>query len=211
MNIISSRRRFLTLVVAGASITAFAPPGTALAAIDPAVARVQSFYDVLLEAMKQGKEIGIEGRFKKLLPAVHATFDMPALTKTACGPAWGKIPPDKQKELIEAFERMVAARYANQFSSYSGEKFIVDPTPIQRNADRIVRTQLVPADGEPTVLNYLMRGSGNDWKVEDVYLDGTISQLAVWRSDFAAVLQSGGADALLAKLKELTAQLMKGS
>jgi phospholipid transport system substrate-binding protein len=211
MKINSSRRRFLILAAAGAVSTAFAGPGTALAAIDPAVARIQSFYDVLLDAMKEGKKIGIEGRFKKLLPAVHATFDMPALTKTACGPAWAKISPDKQKTLIETFERMVAARYANQFNSYSGERFIVEPTPIQRNADRIVRTQLVPADGEPTVLNYLMRGSGDDWKVEDVYLDGTISQLAVWRSDFSSVLQSGGGDALLARLKDLTAKLMKGS
>jgi phospholipid transport system substrate-binding protein len=211
MNIISSRRRFLILAATGAASSTFALPGTAFAAMDPAAARIQAFYDVLLDAMKQGKTIGIQGRFEKLLPAVHNTFDMPALTKTACGPAWAKIPPDKQKALIEAFERMVAARYANQFSGYSGERFVVEPAVIKRNADRIVRTQLVPADGEPTVLNYLMRGSGDDWKVEDVYLDGTISQLAVWRSDFAAVLQSGGADALLAKLKELTAQLMKGS
>jgi phospholipid transport system substrate-binding protein len=207
---VSTRRRFLALATCAAAGT-LARPGRGLAAGDPAVARIQSFYDALLGAMKQSKQLGIKGRFEKLAPVVHATFDMPTVTKVACGFAWSKASPEAQAKLVASFERMVAARYANQFNSYSGEKFVVEPSSTPHGANRIVHSQIVPADAEPTLLFYLMRGSGNDWKVEDVYLDGTISQLAVWRSDFAAVLQSGGAPALIAKLDSLADQLMKGS
>ena len=210
MIIVSTRRRFLALATCAAAGT-LARSGRGLAAGDPAVARIQSFYDALLEAMKQGKQLGIKGRFEKLAPVVPATFDMPTITKVACGFAWSKASPEEQRKLLASFERMVTARYANQFSSYSGEKFAVEPSTTPHGADRIVRSQIVPAEGDPTSLFYLMRGSGDDWKAEDVYLDGTISQLAVWRSDFAAVLQSGGAPALIAKLDSLTDQLMKGS
>ena len=87
---------------------------------------------------------------------------------------------------------MTTASYASQFAGYSGQQFTVEPKATPRNADVIVHSRLVPANGDPVTFNYLMRGSGADWKIEDVYLDGTISQLAVRRSEFSAILASGG-------------------
>jgi phospholipid transport system substrate-binding protein len=207
---VPTRRRFMALAAIAAA-GALIRPDRGLAATDAAVTRIQSFYDALLEAMKQGKALGIKGRFDKLAPVVKATFDIPTVTKVASGFAWTKASPDEQGKLMASFERMVTARYANQFNSYSGEKFVVQPTATTRGTDRIVQSQIVPTSGDPTSLFYLMRGSGDDWRVEDVYLDGTISQLAVWRSDFSSVLASGGVPALIAKLNSLSDQLMTGS
>jgi phospholipid transport system substrate-binding protein len=206
MNTRLSRRLFLGLT-AGALALAGRP---AFADMDPAAQRIQSFYDVLLDSMKQAKTLGIQGRYDKLAPAVQAAFDIPGVAKLACGSAWAKIPADQQTAIATAFGRFVAARYANEFHDYSGEKFTVDPNPLARNADKVVRSQLVPVSDDPTSFDYLMRGSGADWRIEDVYLDGSISQLAVWRSEFSAVLSSGGPDALLAKIKSLGDQLLTG-
>lgn len=206
MTIRPSRRRFLALAAA-----AFALAGRpAFADTDPAAQRIQAFYDVLLDSMKQAKSLGIKGRYDKLAPAVQAAFDVPGLAKTACGGAWDKIPVDQQTAIVTAFGRMVAARYASEFHDFSGEQFTVDPNPLPRNADKIVRSQLVPVGDDPTSFDYLMRGSASDWKIEDVYLDGSISQLAVWRSEFSSVLATGGPDALLAKIKSLGDQLLTG-
>lgn len=207
MTLAPSRRRFLALAAAMAAVLAHRP---ALADAEPAAQRIQSFYDVLLDSMKRASALGIQGRFDKLAPVVQTTFDIPSLTKTACGSAWTKMSADQQTAIATAFARMVAARYANEFHSYSGEQFTVDPKTVVRSADMVVRSQLVPTDGDPTGFDYLMRGSGADWKIEDIYLDGSISQLAVWRSEFSAVLSSGGPDALLAKIKSLGDQLLTG-
>jgi phospholipid transport system substrate-binding protein len=205
MSIRPSRRRFLAIA---AAVALAGQP--AFADLDPAAQRIQAFYGVLLNSMKQAKSLGIQGRYDKLAPVVQATFDVPGLAKTACGTAWAKIPADQQTAIATAFGRMVAARYASEFHDYSGEQFTVDPNPLPRNADKIVRSQLVPTDDDPTSFDYLMRGSGSDWKIEDIYLDGSISQLAVWRSEFSSVLASGGPDALLAKIKSLGDQLLTG-
>lgn len=206
MSIHLPRRRFLGLAAAAFSLTGW----PAFADTDPAAARIQAFYGTLLDSMKQAKSLGIQGRYDKLAPVVQATFDIPGVAKTACGSAWGKMPADQQSAIVTSFGRFVAARYANEFHSYSGETFTVDPNPLPRGADKVVRSQLVPVDEDPTSFDYLMRGSGADWKIEDVYLDGSISQLAVWRSEFSEVLSSGGPDALLAKIKSLGDQLMTG-
>ena len=178
---------------------------------DPAPARIQAFYDALLAGMKNGQDLGAQGRYEKLAPVVRQTFDTANMTRVACGPSWSKIPPDKQQALIAAFERMTTASYASQFASYNGQRFTVDPQTTPRNADLIVRSTLQPANGDPVTFNYLMRNVSGDWKVEDVYLDGTISQLAVRRSEFSSILRSDGADGLLTKLRAQSDNLLKNA
>jgi phospholipid transport system substrate-binding protein len=46
----------------------------------------------------------------------------------------------------------------------------------------------------------LMRQNGGLWQISDVYLDGTISQLATQRSEFQSILQRKGFDGLIAAL-----------
>jgi phospholipid transport system substrate-binding protein len=205
-----SRRRLLAVSALGlAGLGSWSGIAGAADALDPAAARIQAFYDVLLNGMQHAKDLGVQGRYEKLAPIVKETFDSATMTRVAAGPAWNKIPPDKQQALIEAFARMTTASYASQFAGYSGQKFTVEPKATPRNADVIVHSRLVPANGDPVTFNYLMRGSGADWKIEDVYLDGTISQLAVRRSEFSAILASDGPDGLLSKLKAQSDGLLK--
>jgi phospholipid transport system substrate-binding protein len=64
----------------------------------------------------------------------------------------------------------------------------------------IVRSEIVKANGEPVKVDYLMRRNGGSWLIWDIYLDGGISEVATRRSEFAAVLKSGGIDGLIAAL-----------
>jgi phospholipid transport system substrate-binding protein len=45
-----------------------------------------------------------------------------------------------------------------------------------------------------------MRQNGSLWQISDVYLDGTISQLATQRSEFQSILQRKGFDGLITAL-----------
>ena len=131
------------------------------------------------------------------------------MTRIAVGPEWNSIASAQQAELIESFSRMTIATYANRFDGYSGERFEVEPVSEARSTGRVVRTRLVQSNGEPVTLNYLMRGSGDTWKIVDVYLTGTISELATRRSEFAAILKTGGASALIDTLRQQTDRLMR--
>jgi phospholipid transport system substrate-binding protein len=177
--------------------------------MDPAAAPIRTFYDVLLETMKQADKLGLRGRYDKLAPVIRQTFDLDAMTRIAIGPEWTSIPPDQQKALIDGFSRMTIATYANRFNGYSGESFEVDPEVLSRTTGRVVRTRLTRPKDEPVALNYLMRESGGAWKIVDIYLSGTISELATKRSEFGAILKSGGPPALVESLREQTDKLMK--
>ena len=178
---------------------------------DPAAKRIRAFYDALLEVMKQADRLGIEGRYQKLAPVIGATFDLAAMTRIAVGPDWSALSPAQQAELIASFTRMTIATYANRFDGYSGERFEVEQTTEERSTGRVVHTKLIPSGGEAVVLNYLMRGSGENWKIVDVYLTGTISELATRRAEFSSILRSGGATALIESLRRQADRQMQST
>jgi len=167
-------------------------------AVDPQNS-VRGFYDTLLTTMKDGRTLGQSGRNARLAPVVDRVFDVPFMTRLAIGPSWATFSPAQQQQLTEAFRHYITATYADRFDSYSGQQLqVTGERPY--NADVIVQTKIVKSDGETTTLNYLMRENQGSWKISDVYLDGTISQLAVQRSEFYSILRRDGIDGLVMAL-----------
>jgi phospholipid transport system substrate-binding protein len=104
---------------------------------------------------------------------------------------------------MAAFAHYVAATYADQFDSYSGEQLqVIGERPY--GGDVMVQTRIAKADGETTRLDYRMHLNQGAWEIFDVYLDGTISQLAVHRSEFHSILQRQGVDGLVLALNRKT-------
>ncbi len=190
------------------ALIAGAPAVSMADAADPALAPIDAFDSALIEVMKQGKALGAEGRYKKLMPAVEETFDLSTMTRFAAGSSWAAASASDQAALIKAFTRLTAANFAHNFDGYGGEQFKSNPIVQTRGLDKLVRTQIVAKSGAPTDLNYRMRQSGGRWKVIDVYF-GAISQLTAQRSDFAATASSGGAPALVAKMNAKADSLLK--
>ncbi len=176
---------------------------------DPAVATVDGFDAALLGAMKGGKALGVNGRYRRLAPAVARAFDIPTMIRFAVGPPWSQIPPAQQKALTEAFNRLTVASYARNFDSWSGESFDVDPKVLARGQIRLVTTRIVSPHGAPVTISYRLQPADGAWKIVDVYYNGTISQLTTRRADFASILQQGGATALIAHLNQLVDKQLK--
>jgi phospholipid transport system substrate-binding protein len=101
--------------------------------------------------------------------------------------------------MIDAFERYIVAIYADRFDTYSGEQLQVLGEQ-RSDARTVVTTRIVDSNGEPQNLNYIMRSNGSIWQIGDVFLNGTISELAIRRSEFASIRQRQGVDGLIAEL-----------
>jgi phospholipid transport system substrate-binding protein len=180
-------------------------------AADSPNAVIQRLYDALLSVMKEAKRLTFTQRYQRLAPVITATFDLGLTSRLSVGPGWAQLKPDQQQRLADVFSRYTISLYANRFDDFNGERFEVDPNPVANPNGTLVQTKLVKSDGDKVTLNYLMRqGTGGSWLVIDVYLSGTISELATRRSEFAGVLQSNGADALIKLLEDRTAALRTG-
>jgi phospholipid transport system substrate-binding protein len=192
------------LLVAAAAAFAMSAAHPASAAAD-AKGTVDSFDASLLDVMKNAEKLGYKGRFAKFEPVITKIYDLPLMTRISVGPQWASLTPDQQTKVIEAFKQLSIATYASRFDGYGGEQFQITGESPANGGDDIVDTKLVRPNDEPVELNYRLRKNGDDWKIIDVYLSGTISQLANYRSEFAATLRSGGADALVALINQKVA------
>jgi phospholipid transport system substrate-binding protein len=160
---------------------------------------IRAFYGVLLQTMENGRALGESGRYRALSPAVHRVFDLPSMARLAVGPAWESFTPAQRQEVTAAFGRYVTATYADRFDSYSGERLEV--TGERPNAAGvIVLTRIVKPGSDSVEIDYLMRQNPAGWQVSDVYLDGTISQLATQRSEFQSILRREGIEGLISAL-----------
>jgi phospholipid transport system substrate-binding protein len=177
-------------------------------ALDPQ-SNVRGFYETLMNTMKNGRSLGQSGRYARLAPVVDRIFDVPSMTRLTIGSSWATIPPAQQQQLTAAFRHYIAATYADRFDNYSDEQLqVTGQRPY--NADVIVETKIVKSNGESTTLNYLMRQTHGLWQISDVYLDGTISQVAVQRSEFNSILRREGIDGLIIALNRKVDLLSHG-
>jgi phospholipid transport system substrate-binding protein len=202
----------LSLVLASGGVAeAVAATTTPAAAVsDPAAKTVEAFHAVLLETMKHAKELGVQGRYKKLEPAVDAAFDFPAMTQAIVGPDWATISAADRKAVIDAFRRTTIANYAGNFDGYNGEQFVTNPQVQDRGGQKIVSTQMTRTGNTPISFIYKLDNTRGGWKIDDVYANGFVSQVATKRSEYAATLKSGGAASLAQKLNALADSTLKG-
>ncbi|HEY4044508.1 MAG TPA: ABC transporter substrate-binding protein [Rhodopila sp.] len=200
------RRALLALGVAAAlqpSRRASASPAQAEAA-----ATIARFDDALLRVMQAGTTTEFSRRFDLIGPAIDQTFDLPAVLAVSVGPGWPTLPPDQRARLLTEFRRYTVASYVANFDVYSGQRFAILPEIRGLDAGRIVvQTCLTSISGEATRLDYVMQPTSGNWKAVDVLAAGSISRVAVQRSDFRHVLSQGGGDALVASLRRKTSGL----
>jgi phospholipid transport system substrate-binding protein len=180
-------------------------PGGARAGPD-AADKIRRFYDSLLVLMKDGPSLGFAGRYRQISPTIAETFDLPYMARASVGRYWESTPMAQQQEIVDAFGSYVTATYASRFSSYSGQRFeVLSERPY--SAEMIVDSRIVKADGQSVLIRYLMRRNGSDWRIGDIYLEGTVSELATRRSEFSSTIQQHGIDGLIAGLRRKSEEL----
>jgi len=179
-------------------------------AADPAVRQIESFYAALLDTMKRGEQLGLQGRNRLLTPITEEIFDLPAMTQLSVGPSWSSLAESERQAIIDAFRRMTIASYAKNFAKFAGEQFLVEPLVKTRNNDKIVESKLLGSDHSSVPFNYRMHLVGDKWKIVDIYLNGYVSQLALRRADFSSTIASSGASGLVKKINEMVDKQMNG-
>ncbi|MBV9749455.1 MAG: ABC transporter substrate-binding protein [Acetobacteraceae bacterium] len=168
----------------------------------------------LLQAMRMGSQgASFAQRYETVAPAVESTFDLPGILAASVGLGWSGFTPQQQQALLTVFTRYTVASFTSNFDSYNGQQIEILPQEQRQvGPDIVVATQITKANGgAPTRLDYVMRRTPRGWQAVDVLADGTISRVAVQRSDFRSLLAGGSPQPLIASLNEKTASLSGGA
>jgi phospholipid transport system substrate-binding protein len=208
------RRRFLASALT-LGVAASLPLKHVLAAnaseTAAAAQTVQRLNTALLDVLTNGDALKFEGRYQKLQPVLASVFDIPTMAKVATGPKWNTLSDADKQKMTDLFGKYMTTMYAARFRGHGGESFEMGDVKPRDNGKMLVITKMNRQSGEPVELSYMLNGAADQWKVVDVYYNGSISQLAQLRSEFSGPIRDGGVEKLEAVLADKTQQLQGGA
>ncbi len=201
----------IQLIATAAAAAAFSTSVIAAPAVAEAPdALVKRITADVIETVKADKQIQAGDRNKiiglvntKILPFVDAD----RMTAMAAGRFWRQATPEQRKRLAEEFRTLLVYTYSGALSQIKNETvefqpFRADPADQQV----VVRSQVNVTRGEPITLNYRLTRTPEGWKIYDINVLGAWL-VETYKGNFAAEINKGGIDGLIAKLAERNRQL----
>ena len=195
------------LVVAGAVVLA-----AAVARAEERGARevVGELNAALLAVLKDADALGYDGRVQRLAPAVNAAYDVPFMAEKSLGQGWKVLADADRQRWVELSREFSVANYAANFDHYSRQTIEILGEEPGASDTIIVRTRIADPKGESIEMSYRLHHTDGGWKIVDVYLKGTVSELALRRADYTSVLQREGFEALVGAMRSRIADLAAG-
>ena len=202
-------RSFLAVLILVAAGQAWADAGTPgvdaeSADVDAEIVRtVERLHAMMLSVMKDSEALGYAGRYERLEPVVRSQFDLPFMAAKSVGRYWKTASQEERDQLVKTFSRFSVANYAGRFDGWSGQTFETLGVDASARGTMLVRTKLLNPSGDDIQLYYRLRnGTDGRWKIIDVYLNGTVSELALRRSEYSSLIKREGFEALLIALNK---------
>ncbi|MGF1474094.1 MAG: ABC transporter substrate-binding protein [Geminicoccaceae bacterium] len=171
---------------------------------------VDELHGLLVETMQNGGDLGFKGRFDKLKGALPAVFDFPTMARITIGTTnWRDLDQAQKETFVDRFSSLSAANYARNFRGPP------DQTPLSEDAfksgeaedgprgTQVVDTELLREGRDPVKLTYVLRPKEEEWRIVDVQLLGSISELARRRSEISATYRDHGFEGVIAALDKV--------
>ena len=184
-------------VLAGSKAMAAADVHPAQDLVKQVVVRVIDSLESQREAMAGDPEKVYELVDRLILPY----FDFERMSRRVLGKRWNKATPEQQERFIAAFRTLLVRTYALVLHEYRGQAMqYLDPVARKRDDEIIIPIKLALSGSQTVIVAYAMQGSGTDWKVFDVAIDG-VSLVTNYRSSFRSEVARHGIDGLTDRLE----------
>jgi phospholipid transport system substrate-binding protein len=208
------RRLLLGLAAAAVAWPGLAP-GVGQAQVTSQAAEAQKIVSELYAGLRGIMSLGagapFQRKFDQLAPVIDRDFDLESILRTSVGLRWASLGEAAQNALFSVFRAFTVASYTANFGEDGGERFEVLPETRSSGNDLVVASRLIPSSGDPVRLDYVMHSGAMGWRIVDVLLNGSISRVAVQRSDFRSLLASGSATPLIDSLRQKVVALSDGA
>jgi phospholipid transport system substrate-binding protein len=165
---------------------------------------VDRLHETLLKAMREGEKLGYQSRVALLAPVIDQTHDLDFIARTTLGTNWNQLDAAQQRTFTDVFRKLSIGTYAGWYKSYNGERFEFLMKEPMKGDQVLVRSRMVPLKGDPISFDYILRPGKGGWRIVNILAEG-VSDLALKRVEYRAILQRDGFSTLIDMLKKKTA------
>ncbi len=198
MTLSPTRRTFLMLCAASATLAAFGVP-VARAQGSAASSFVNSFARQLVDIVN-GPQSAAQKK-AALGPVIDSNVDVAKIARFCLGRFWARATPEQQAQYTTLFHQVLLNNISGHLGEYRGVTYSMQgETP--QGADTLVSTVINRPNAPAANVQWVVETSGGAPKVVDLVAEGTSLRLTQ-RSDYASYLGQHGGDvsALLTALQ----------
>ena len=145
---------------------------------------------------------------KEVEKVISDTYNTKRMLTLIIGEVWKNSEITDQATLKEVFEEYIAKNYILRFKDIKSLEFgKIEISQAVKNY-RIAKTKLIINSKDIVALNYLLDQTNNSWKIFDVLIDGSISEIATKKSEFINFTNQGNLKPLVEALREKNSTLL---
>ncbi len=129
--------------------------------------------------------------------------DIEWIGKFVLGKGWQTLNGDQKIQYLQQYKRFLFSSYVPLFRDYNGQKFDIKGSKNLSEDQYLVSTSIRPTDdsASPVKVEYRLKYVNGSFKMRDIIAEG-ISMIATQRSEFSSIMNEGGYEALMAKLRD---------
>ena len=136
-----------------------------------------------------------------LLNIVKNTYNAEKMITKIIGDTWKKTNKKDQQEIVIIFQEYIAKNYFKRFKKIKNPIFDYKESKKISEKLMLIKTILV-VDKKEVSINYLLIFDKNQWRIFDVLLAGSISEIATKKSEFSSFIRDGTISPLIDALKK---------
>ena len=136
-----------------------------------------------------------------LINLVKNTYNAEKMIAKIIGDTWKKTNKKDQQEIVFIFQEYIAKNYFKRFKKIKNPTFDYKESKKISEKLMLIKTILV-VDKEEVSINYLLIFDKNQWRIFDVLLAGSISEIATKKSEFSGFIRDGKISPLIDALKK---------
>ena len=130
---------------------------------------------------------------------VKNSYDLEKMGKIIIGIDWKQMDTKTRKEFINVFKRFISVNYFRRFNKINELHFEHQTVTNIKDKFKLAKV-ILTADNEKFKIDYLLGFKNEKWKIFDVLLDGSISEVATKKSDFKKIIKEEGVSGLIKNL-----------
>ena len=131
---------------------------------------------------------------------VKNSYDLEKMGKIIIGVDWKQMDTKSKKEFINVFKRFISVNYFRRFNKIDELDFEHQTVKVIGDKFKLARV-ILTADNEKLKMDYLLGFKNEKWKIFDVLIDGSISEVATKKSDFKKIIKEEGVSGLVKNLR----------
>ena len=140
---------------------------------------------------------------------VAQTYNVEKMISIIIGKKWNQIKVVKQKEIISVFNEYVIKNYIKRFKKIKQIDFENLSSKEVRKNYFLVKTKLKILEEDDVKIDYLLMKNNGEWKIFDVLLAGSVSEIATKKSEFNSFISNNNIEGLIQALKSKNSILLK--